>query len=73
MASGCIHAEASFVSLDDLEIISILSNKDNDLEEEITHLYNEVYLILSLKKSVTNEALNIRKTCAVTRDNFERF
>ena len=41
MASGCIHNEASFVSLDDLDNISILLDKDKDLEEEITRLFNE--------------------------------
>ena len=30
-----------FVSLDDLDNISILLDKDNDLEEEITHLFND--------------------------------
>ena len=39
MASGCTHEEASFVSLDDLDNITILSEEDNDLEEEITHLF----------------------------------
>ena len=42
MASDCTHEEASFVSLDDLDSISILLDKDNYLEEEITHLFNEV-------------------------------
>ena len=31
--------ESSFVSLDDLDNISILLHEDNDLEEEITHLF----------------------------------
>ena len=34
--------ESSFVSLDDLDNISILLHEDNDLEEEITHLFNEI-------------------------------
>ena len=38
MALGCTQEEALFVSLDDLGNISILLEKDNDLEEEITHL-----------------------------------
>ena len=42
MASGCTHGEASFVSLDDFDNISILSDKDNDLEEGSTPLFNEV-------------------------------
>ena len=62
MASGCIHEEALFVSLDDLDNISILLGKDNDLEKEITRLFNEVFL-----------ALTILKTCAIIWGNFERF
>ena len=38
MISGCIDEGASFVSLDDLGNISILLDKDNDLEEAITLL-----------------------------------
>ena len=34
--------EASFVSLDDLDNISIFLEEENDLEEEITNLFNEV-------------------------------
>ena len=41
MASGCIHKESSFVSLDYLDNISNLLDKDNDLGEEITHLFTE--------------------------------
>ena len=37
MASGCTHEEASFVCLDDLNNISILLDKDNDLKEDIPH------------------------------------
>ena len=36
MASDCTHEEASFSSLDE----------DNDLEEEITHLFNEVDIFI---------------------------
>ena len=32
--------DASFLSLDVLDNISILLDKDHDLEEEITHLFN---------------------------------
>ena len=42
MASGFTGDEASFVSLDDLDNISILLDEGNDLEEEISHLFNEV-------------------------------
>ena len=45
MASGGTE-EASFVSLDDLDNISILLDKDNDLEEEITHSFNEVSIFV---------------------------
>ena len=33
MASSCMHEDASFVSLDDLENVSILLDEDHDLEE----------------------------------------
>ena len=33
MASSCIHEDASSVSLDDLDNVSILLNEDHDLEE----------------------------------------
>ena len=39
-ATVCTHEKASFVSLNDLDNISILLEVDNDLEEEITHLFN---------------------------------
>ena len=67
MASGCTHEEASFVSLNDLDKISILLGKDNDLEKYITHSFNEVSIfIFKLKKNkknlTTNQALNTLKT-----------
>ena len=40
------HEETSFVSLDGLDNISILLDKDNDLEEEITYSYNKVSLFI---------------------------
>ena len=46
MALGCTHKEASFVSLDDLDNISVLLHEDNDLEEQITYLFNEVNIIV---------------------------
>ena len=74
LASGCTHEEASFVSLDDLENISILLHEDNDLKEKLTHLFKEVSVfILKFEKNTTNQALNILKTCTAIRDNFERF
>ena len=39
MASDCTREEASFVSLDDLDNISILLDEHNDLEKEITLLF----------------------------------
>ena len=53
--------EALFVSSDDLGNISILLDEGNDLEEEITHLFNEVSIfIFKFKKNpTTNQALNI--------------
>ena len=43
MASSCTHKEASFVSLGNLDDISILLDEDNDLEEETTHIYIDIY------------------------------
>ena len=60
MASGGTE-EASFVSLDDLDNISILLDKDNDLEEEITHSFNEVSIfVFKFKKSTTGQVLSIQ-------------
>ena len=75
MASDWTHEEVSFISSDDLDNISISLDEDNDLEEEITHLFNEeVFLYSSLKnKNTTNQALNTLKTCAIIQGNFERF
>ena len=48
-------------------------DKDNDLEEEITYLFNEVStFIFKFKKNTTNQALNVLKTCTFILDNFER-
>ena len=57
MASGCTHEEASFVSLDDLDNISILLDEDNGLEEKITHLFNEVSIFI-LKFEKTPNRIN---------------
>ena len=74
MYTGCTHEEASFVSLDDLDNISIVLDEDNDLEEEITHLFNEIGIfIFKFEKNTTNHSLNILKTCTLIRGNFERF
>ena len=47
MALGCTHEETSFVSLDDLDNVSILLDKHNDLEEGITHLFDDVTHLFS--------------------------
>ena len=65
MASGCTHEDASFISLDDLDKISVLLGKVSDLEEEITHLFTEVFLLSSLKKNPTNQVLNILKALPI--------
>ena len=46
MASSCTHKEASFVSLGNLDDISILLDEDNDLEEETTHIYIYIYIYI---------------------------
>ena len=57
---------ASFVSLHDLDKVSILLVEDNDLEEEITHLFNEASVLISkFEKNTTNQALNILKRCTM--------
>ena len=40
MPSGCTHKEASFLFLHYFGNISILLDEDNDLEDEITNLFN---------------------------------
>ena len=47
MTSGSTHEEASVVSLDDLDNISILLYEVDDLEEKFTDLLNEVSIIYS--------------------------
>ena len=47
---------------------------EDHLEEEITHLFNEVSIfIFKFEKNTSNQALNIFKICTVIRGNFERF
>ena len=54
MESACTLEEALFLSLDNFVNISILLDKDNDLEEEITHLFDEVRIfILKFEKNET--------------------
>ena len=61
------------LSLDDLDHIYILLDEGNDLTKEITYLFNEVFLISSLKKNTISQVLNIFKTCTVIQGNFEQF
>ena len=52
--SACTLEEALSVSLDNFAKISILLDKDNDLEEQITHLFDEVNIfILKFEKNET--------------------
>ena len=46
IASSCTHDKASFASSGDLDNISVLSDEDNDLEEEITRSFNEVSVFI---------------------------
>ena len=46
MVSGGTHEEALLVSSEDLDNISILLDQDNNLEEESTHLFNEVSIFI---------------------------
>ena len=63
MASGCTHLETLLVSLDDLDNISILLDKDKELEEEITYLFNKVSIFtFKFGKNKISQALNILKT-----------
>ena len=58
IASGCSNGGALFVSLDDLDNISILLAEDNDLEEEITYLFNEANIfIFNFEKNTANQTL----------------
>ena len=53
VASGCTHAEAFFVSLDDLDDISNSLDEDNDLEVYIANLHNVVNtLIFKFEKKI---------------------
>ena len=63
MASGCTHLETLLVSLDDLDNISILLDKDKELEEKITYLFNKVNTFtFKFGKNKISQALNILKT-----------
>ena len=55
MASGCADEGASFVTLDDSDNISILLDEYNYLEENLAHLFNDVFLFSILKKKKKNK------------------
>ena len=62
IALACTHEEASFVSLNDFDNISILLGKNNDLEKYITHLFNEVSIfIFKLKKTKKTHNQSVSK------------
>ena len=66
----CPHEETPFVSLDDLDSISILSDEDSDLEEEIIHLFNEEsFLFLSLKKKQRSKNKKINQASSKYTQN----
>ena len=65
MASGSKHNEALFVSLDNLDSISILLDENN-------YSFNSVTIfVFKFEKNTTNQVLNILKTCTVIQSNFE--
>ena len=45
MVLDCRHEDASFVTLNDLENISILLDEGDDLEDEITHLLMKYFFV----------------------------
>ena len=51
MVLDCRHEDASFVTLNDLENISILLDEDDDLEDEITHLLMKYFFVQVCKKT----------------------
>ena len=71
MASGCTHEEASLVSLDDLDNISILLEEDNDFKKLLIYLMKYFYLQVFFckyfyqdwKKPQIIRLLNVLKTC----------
>ena len=76
MASGCTHLETLFVSLDDLDNISILLDKDKELEEEITYLFNKVSIFTfkfgkKQNQSGSKYTQNNKPQCGVTSNNFK--
>ena len=62
MALGCTQKKLRSYLLDYLDNISILFDKDNDLEEDIIHLFNEVSIfIFKFVNTTTIQTLNIFK------------
>ena len=64
---------ASFVSLHDLDNVSILLVEDNDLEEEITHLFNEASVLISKfeKNNQSGSKYTQKMYHGVTSNNFK--
>ena len=58
MASVCTVEEASLVSSDDLDNVSNLLDKDNNLEKEIFHFLIKYFHFQLWEKTTTNQALN---------------
>ena len=70
-ASGCTHEEASFLSLDDLDNISILLDEDSDLEEEITYLFDEISsFILKFEKKNKKKQQNYQSGSKYTQNMY---
>ena len=53
---GCTVEVALFVSLDDLDKISTFLDEDNDLEEEIIHLFIEVRILIIYFEKKPNQS-----------------
>ena len=53
---GCTVEVALFVSLDDLDNISTFSDEDNDLEEEIIHIFIEVRILIIYFEKKPNQS-----------------
>ena len=68
MASGYIHEEASFASLDDLDKSYIFLDEYNVLEEEISDLFNEVSIsILKFQKIQLTRSKYTQNMCSNSR------
>ena len=74
MAPRCTHEKASFLSLDGLDNIPILLDEDNDLEEEIIHLFNEIsILVFKFEKKNNQSGCQYNQNMYRNTGNFKRF